>query len=98
MGGARSEIWRVEFTRKACKQRAKLPEKARALLDILSKEIELFGPIRKNWKNFSKLTGDEYHCHLKKGRPTYVACWRVIDKKIHLLEIYYAGTHENAPY
>jgi hypothetical protein len=36
-------------------------------------------------------------CHLKKGRPTYVACWTV-DKKNKVIEVYYAGTHEKAPY
>lgn len=90
--------WTVEFTSKADKQRAKLPDKVRALLARLSKEMELSGPIRKNWKNFSKLTDEDYHCHLKKGNPTYVACWRVVNKKIQIIEVYYAGTHENAPY
>ncbi|MCI0382274.1 MAG: cytotoxic translational repressor of toxin-antitoxin stability system [Chlamydiae bacterium] len=90
--------WTVEFTSKAAKQRGNLPYKIRALLDLLSKEIEISGPIRRNWKNFSRLTDDNFHCHLKKGRPTYVACWRVVDKKIQIIEVYYAGTHENAPY
>lgn len=92
--------WKVEYTSKAAKQRAKLPDKIRAILDRLTKEIEITGPIQKNWKNFSKLTGagNNFHCHLKKGHPTYVACWAVKDKKVQLIEVYYAGTHENAPY
>jgi hypothetical protein len=90
--------WAIEFTGSADKQRAKLPDKIRALVDALAGEMELSGPIRKNWKNFSKLAGDDYHCHLKKGRPTYVACWRIIDKKDQIIEVYYVGTHENAPY
>lgn len=90
--------WTVDFTSKAAKQRGKLPDKVRALLDLLSKQMEISGPIRRDWKNFSKLTGDNYHCHLKKGHPTYVACWRVVDKKIQIIEVYYAGTHENASY
>jgi len=28
---------------------------------------------------------------------TYVACWRVY-KREKLIEVYYAGTHEKAPY
>jgi hypothetical protein len=35
---------------------------------------------------------------LKKGRPTYVAIWEVMDKEIKLIEVIYAGTHEKAPY
>ncbi len=90
--------WTVELTSKASKQREKLPDKIRALLDLLSKQIELSGPIRKNWKNFCEHATNDYHCHLKKGKPTYVACWRVVNKKIQIIEVYYAGTHENAPY
>lgn len=90
--------WTVELTSKSCKQREKWPDKVRAILDLLSYEMELKGPIRHDWKNFSKLSDGNYHCHLKKGKPTYVACWRVVDKKIQLIEVYYAGTHENAPY
>jgi hypothetical protein len=41
---------------------------------------------------------EKYHCHLKAGRPTYVACWELIDKKIRILEVYYVGTREKAPY
>ena len=92
--------WTVDFTRKAAKQKEKLPQKVRSILARLTKQMEISGPIRKDWKNFSKLAGDNYryHCHLKKGHPTYVACWRVVDKKIQIIEVYYAGTHENAPY
>ena len=66
--------WVVGPTTSADKQRARLPEKIRALLDLLSKEMELRGPLRSDWKNFSKLSSDSYHCHLKKGRPTYTIC------------------------
>jgi hypothetical protein len=56
----------------------------------------------KLWPNFGKLSegkkSNNFHCHLIKGNPTYVACWRVLDKKERKLEIYYVGTHENAPY
>ena len=101
MNSARSKKptnWTVEFTHNAYKQRDKLPDKIRALLDFLSREMELTGPMRGNWKNFGKLGNNEFHCHLKKGRPTYVACWRIINKKAKLIEVYYAGSHENAPY
>ena len=92
--------WTVELNKSSEKQKFKLPDKVRDLLNFLAKEIELKGPIRSNWKNFSKLKGkiDDYHCHLKSGKPTYVACWKVINKKSKIIEVYYVGTHENAPY
>lgn len=34
----------------------------------------------------------------KGGKPTYVACWYIKDKKVKIVEIYYVGTHEKAPY
>ncbi len=70
----------------------------------LAKEIEVDGPIRKNKSNFgplhkeSNIPDKSYHCHIKKGKPTYVACWNIENKKIKLVEIYYVGTHEKAPY
>ncbi|MDR3555637.1 MAG: hypothetical protein P4L55_12845 [Syntrophobacteraceae bacterium] len=41
---------------------------------------------------------NRHHCHLKKGKPTYVAIWEVRDKNVRIVEIIYAGTHEKAPY
>lgn len=51
-----------------------------------------------NWSNYGPLKKDEFHCHLRKGKPTYVACWRVLDKQVKIMEVYYVGTHEDAPY
>jgi hypothetical protein len=75
-----------------------LPENVQNLLIALKKDMEENGPIRGDWPNFSTLSGARYHCHLKKGRPTYVAIWEVTDKEIRLIEVTYAGTHEKAPY
>ncbi len=96
--------WTVELTGSACKQRKKLPQKIQAQLDLLAKEIEVLGPIRKNWRNFSalrksrKVPSNAFHCHIKKGNPTYVVCWKVIEKARRIVEVYYVGTHEKAPY
>lgn len=92
--------WEVDFTRDALKQTKKLPLNVVAELRILVTEIKDSGPLRHNWKNFSKFKGSEnkYHCHIKAGRPTYVVCWEVTSKKIKIVEIYYVGTHEKAPY
>lgn len=99
----KNDDWQVLISNPAWKQTRKLPEKIRLQLNVLMREIERSGPIRKNWPNFSSLKGKKlpknaYHCHLKKGRPTYVACWYVEDKKVKLVEVFYVGSHENAPY
>ena len=90
--------WTVEFTRQAAKQVSRLPEAARKALSRLALDMREHGPVRGNWPNYSKLSGERHHCHLKKGRPCYVAVWQVTDKQINLIEVIYAGTHENAPY
>jgi len=90
--------WTVTEKRSLNKQIRKLPSKVQNLLIALKKDMETYGPIRGDWPNFSPLSGNFYHCHLKKGRPTYVAIWEVIDKEIRLIEVIYAGTHEKAPY
>ena len=85
--------WTVELSTKATKQVNRLEQdhpKIYALTISLTKDIELNGPIRKNWTNFGSLNQkhgipeDSYHCHLKNGRPTFVACWRIEDKKIKI--------------
>ena len=80
------------------KQQRKLPQRARELLFQLLRDIEVTGPVRGDWPNYSKLASGEHHCHLKKGKPTYVAVWREHKGNIRLVEIIYAGTHEKAPY
>lgn len=90
--------WTVVFTGKARKQKEKLPLRVRELLFQLAREIETGGPVRGDWPNYSKLSGDLHHCHLKKGNPTYVAVWREERNAIRLVEVIYAGTHEKAPY
>lgn len=90
--------WRVFFSGKASKMYRKLPESIKEIVILLAKEIELLGPVRGDWKNYGKLGAELHHCHLKSGRPTYVVCWRILDKTERLVEIYYVGTHEKAPY
>jgi hypothetical protein len=63
--------------------------------------IALEGPVQPSMPHFGKLKnrrGEIYHCHLSKGRPTYVAVWQVKDQVAVLVEVIYVGTHENAPY
>jgi hypothetical protein len=82
----------VTFTGKARKQTGKLPERLRELLFQLVRDIEASGPVRGDWPNYSKLSQNRHHCHLKKGYPTYVAVWTE-DHGTISVEIIYAGTH-----
>jgi mRNA-degrading endonuclease RelE of RelBE toxin-antitoxin system len=90
--------WTVQWKKKIEKQLRELPEPIIFQFRALIREIQLMGPIRGNWKNYSKLDQNSHHCHIKSGRPTYVVCWDVVDKKCEIVEIYYVGTHEKAPY
>lgn len=92
--------WQVKYSKQALKGIKKLSPQVLRFLYLLVREIELKGPNRGNWKNFGKLKGQTrmYHCHIKTGRPTYVVCWEVKDAKVKIIEVYYVGTHEKAPY
>lgn len=90
--------WKVTLTKKSIKQLRDLPENVRLKLQALIKEIEVAGPVRGNWPNYSKLGGPRHHCHIKDGRPSYVACWEVIDSEVRFIEVYYVGSREKAPY
>ena len=90
--------WTIEFTRQTRKQVERLPAVVQSALTALVIDMQENGPTRGDWPNYSKLNGGRHHCHLRKGRPCYVAVWQVTDKMIKLIEVQYAGTHENAPY
>jgi len=91
-------IWTVKIMRRALKQVDRLPVNVRENLTDLIRDMELHGPVRGNWPNYSRLSENRHHCHIKKGQPTYVTIWEVTDKRIKLIEVTYAGTHEKAPY
>ena len=79
--------WEIKIPTKVGKQIKKLPKAARSALLLLMRDLESNGPSTGGgWKNLSK------------GRPTYVCCWEVTDKKLKITEVYYVGTHEKAPY
>lgn len=94
------ETWTIDLIGQAKRADKRLSLRAAASFSTLLIELEGLGPYRKDWHNYGKLRGEgeSYHCHLEKGRPTYVACWRIVDKRAKRIEVYYAGTHEDAPY
>lgn len=93
-------VWTVEFSSKAAKQRTKLPSLMASTLFLLVRDLEREGPNQPKWYHYSKLAGtkDTYHCHLNKGKPRYVVVWAVLDHKVRVMEVKYAGTHENVHY
>lgn len=95
---AQSKPWTVTVADK-CKL-PKKPQHIRQLAMTLAADLELTGGAAPDWPNYGRLeqlSGDHRHCHLKKGKPTYVAVWSV-DKKSKNIVIIYVGTHEKAPY
>jgi len=71
-----------------------MPRAEQVAFANLVEDLEHKGPIRREWKNFSKLSENEYHCHLS---YLWVACWRFEDEAMEI-EVYYAGRREKAPY
>lgn len=94
--------WEIKIHRKVSKQIQKLPKKVQSALLLLLRDLEKNGPRPSgSWRNYSKfkgMKGDKRHCHINSGKPTYVCCWEVVDNEIRMIEVYYAGTHEKAPY
>jgi hypothetical protein len=90
-------FWHVVLSRKTAKVFPKLPERIKETLALLIADIEEGGPVRGDWPNYSKLGPNTHHCHLKKGKPTYVAVWVETEVGVQV-EVTYAGTHEKAPY
>jgi mRNA-degrading endonuclease YafQ of YafQ-DinJ toxin-antitoxin module len=95
--------WTVYISNKSAKQIKNIrDESLLTTIRFLVNCLKINGPFPgKEWANYGKLKGLKKgcrHCHLMKGNPTYVCCWEVIDKSNKILEVYYVGTHEKAPY
>lgn len=95
--------WNIIINKKTKKNLDKLPKRVVFVLQTLTKELACKGMNPgPQWPNLGKIKGRSgqtlWHCHLIKGKPTYVCCWELIDKQEKLIEVYYVGTHEKAPY
>ena len=86
--------FKVKTTKQVEKNIKKLPENIKKKFNVLLEDLRDKGPILKNWKNFSAIGTNKYHCHLAYH---WVACWRC-EKKSIIIEVYYAGSREGAPY
>ena len=91
-------VWRVLLTASVRQRLKKLPKSIDEIFQLLLAELGLSGPIQKDCPHYGKLREDCYHCHLQRGKPTYVAVWRVLSKKAKVMEVTYVGTHEKAHY
>lgn len=100
-----SSQWQVDLSRDAKKFYKKLGRSGKKpsildVIDALVLDLKKNGPVRKNWPNYSIIDKGKwfyYHCHIKDGCPTYVACWEA-DEKTKKIEVSYVGTREGAPY
>ena len=86
--------YRVVIKKKAQKGISKMPINVQKRMGFLIDDLKEKGPAVHNWPNYSKLSNSEYHCHISRG---WVACWRMKKETIEI-EVYYAGSRENAPY
>ena len=86
--------YKVIIKKKIVKRLNKLPEQVQDKLMNLVDDLSNNGPEQPGWKNYCKLSSTEFHCHLG---YKWVACWRCEINSI-TIEVYYAGSRENAPY
>ena len=84
----------VILKRKVERELVKLPLRVQKKLAVLANDLRDQGPIQPAWPNYSKLSSIEYHCHLERS---WVACWRH-EKQSIVIEVYYVGSREKAPY
>ena len=86
--------YRVVVLKNVRKNILLLPEKARMRLKLLLVDLRENGPVQPKYQNYSKIGKNTYHCHLAYH---LVACWRCEEERL-ILEVYYVGSRENAPY
>ena len=86
--------YKVVWNKKVKKQISKCPKDIQESFNVLVQDIKEKGPIQKEWRNFSSLGENKYHCHLN---YRWVACW-TYEKEIITVEVYYVGSREKAPY
>ena len=89
----------VTIRNSAKKSLSKVPLEVQQVFEVLVAVLQTSGPTGPhNWTNYGKLKGkkNKYHCHLTKNHE-FVACWEYLKEEI-TIEVYYAGSHKDAPY
>ena len=87
-------MYNISIKKQVKKNLEKMPISIQDTFLQLVDDLQRTGPIQPGWSNYSKLKDNEYHCHLNRK---WVACWRS-EKNTLIIEVYYAGSRENAPY
>lgn len=87
-------VYQVTIRKKTAKGLLKLPVDVKKLFFLLIEDLKADGPFQTSWPNYSPLGEGKYHCHLKNS---WVACWTWFKGNVEI-EVYYAGSRENAPY
>lgn len=82
--------WKVELSRQAKKQYKLLfhsGQKKPSIIDVIDAliiDLERRGPELRDWPHYGIIHESKqrsyYHCHLRKGHPTYVTCWEVVNE------------------
>jgi len=90
--------WRIEIPGRVAKSLRKLPLDVADAVEALVAALGAAGPERREWPHYGKIAGHKccHHCHIQRGRPTYVAVWRETGPQD--IEVTYVGTHEGAVY
>ena len=86
--------FKVTIRKPALKGIQKAPLQVQKRFYSLLMDLKLLGPVQPHWPNYSPLGKLTYHCHLNYH---WVACWRHENDTIEI-EVYYAGSREDAPY
>jgi mRNA-degrading endonuclease RelE of RelBE toxin-antitoxin system len=84
----------VHISKAARETAEKMPIREQSILKTLVEEMQLLGPIRKNRRNFSAIGKNKFHCHLS---YKWIACWEWKRGTI-IIEVFYVGSREKAPY
>jgi len=87
-------MYRVLLPGKVSRSVEKLPRPTQQRLANLIEDLRNEGPIQLGWPNYGRLSAGRYHCHLS---YRWVACWYHA-KGTLVIEVYYVGSRENAPY
>lgn len=86
--------YEVRIKRRTLKASQKLPRRVQRRFRGLLCDLRDDGPCQPAWPNYSKLGSGRYHCHLNYD---HVACW-TYDKETIIIEVYYVGSRQGAPY
>ncbi len=87
-------MYNVVIKNKVLKSVSNMPKEQQIRFALLVDSLKNDGPFRTEFPNYNPLGENEFHCHLS---HKWVACWKWVKDTI-LIEVYYAGSRENAPY